>query len=335
MNTLITAFAIAFAAAAASVFVALPILRRLNAVQHIRQDGPASHLAKQGTPILGGVTFIFAVALVSFTVGLPNIKRGDYTALLPLALAAVYGVIGFIDDIEKLRKKHNLGLTASQKFILQLVIALAFVLLVRAAGNLTPNLYIPFANITVPLPEPVYLAFAAFVIVAEVNGANLTDGADGLAAGVTLPIAVCFAAISLLGGAAGGLKASGAGIYSAAFAGGLLGFLLFNMHPAKLFMGETGAQFIGGSVAALAFVLDMPLILITLGFVYFIEALSDVIQVGWFKLSHGKRFFRMAPIHHHFELSGWSEYKLFFVFTGVSAAFAILSYFGVRMRYWV
>ncbi|MDR2420740.1 MAG: phospho-N-acetylmuramoyl-pentapeptide-transferase [Oscillospiraceae bacterium] len=327
MRTLAAAAAVAAAASALSGLVTLPVLRRLKAGQSIREDGPPGHLSKQGTPILGGVTFIFAAALVCFTVGLPNIRGGDYTALLPLALAAIYGAIGFIDDIEKLRKKRNLGLTASQKFILQLAIAVAFVLLVRLEGHLTPNLYIPFVNVSIPLPEPLYLAFAAFVIVAEVNGANLTDGADGLLTGVTVPVAVCFAAIGLVSGS------GGAGIYAAALAGGLLGFLPFNFHPARMFMGETGAQFIGGSVAALAFVLDMPLILITLGFVYFLEALSDVIQVGWFKLSRGKRFFKMAPIHHHFELCGWSEYKLFFAFTGVSAAFAVISYLAARLRY--
>jgi phospho-N-acetylmuramoyl-pentapeptide-transferase len=327
VRTLAAAAAVAAAASALSGLVTLPVLRRLKAGQSIREDGPPGHLSKQGTPILGGVTFIFAAALVCFTVGLPNIRGGDYTALLPLALAAIYGAIGFIDDIEKLRKKRNLGLTASQKFILQLAIAVAFVLLVRLEGHLTPNLYIPFVNVSIPLPEPLYLAFAAFVIVAEVNGANLTDGADGLLTGVTVPVAVCFAAIGLVSGS------GGAGIYAAALAGGLLGFLPFNFHPARMFMGETGAQFIGGSVAALAFVLDMPLILITLGFVYFLEALSDVIQVGWFKLSRGKRFFKMAPIHHHFELCGWSEYKLFFAFTGVSAAFAVISYLAARLRY--
>jgi phospho-N-acetylmuramoyl-pentapeptide-transferase len=327
VRTLAIAAAVAAAASAGSGFVALPVLRRLKAGQSIRQDGPPGHLSKQGTPILGGVTFIFATALVCFAVGLPNMRGGDFTALLPLALASVYGVIGFIDDVEKLRKKRNLGLTASQKFLLQLAIAVAFVLLVRLTGNLAPNLYIPFVNVSLPLPEPLYLAFAAFVIVAEVNGANLTDGADGLLAGVTLPVAACFAAIALASGA------DGAGIYASALAGGLLGFLPFNFHPARMFMGETGAQFIGGSVAALAFVLDMPLILITLGFIYFLEALSDVIQVGWFKLSRGKRFFKMAPIHHHFELCGWSEYKLFFVFAGVSAAFAAVSYLAARLRY--
>jgi phospho-N-acetylmuramoyl-pentapeptide-transferase len=327
VRTLITAALAAAAVSAGVGLVALPILRRLKVGQPIRSDGPQSHLSKQGTPTLGGVTFIFAVAAMCFTVGLPYIKNRDYTALLPLALSMIYGVIGFIDDLEKLRKKQNLGLTASQKFVLQLAIAVAFVLLVRLTGSLTPNLYIPFVGVSIPLPEPVYLAFAAFVIVAEVNGANLTDGADGLLTGVTIPIAVCFAAISLKSGS------GGAGIYSAALAGGLLGFLPFNFHPARMFMGEAAAQFIGGSVAALAFVLDMPLILITLGFIYFVEALSDVIQVGWYKLSHGKRFFKMAPIHHHFELCGWNEYKLFFVFAGVSAAFAVISYWAVRMRY--
>jgi phospho-N-acetylmuramoyl-pentapeptide-transferase len=306
----------------------VPYLRRVKAGQSIREDGPKWHKKKQGTPTLGGIMFIAAIAITGLALTWPMMLDGDFTFLFVFVFALVFAVIGFIDDYEKLKKKQNLGLTSKQKFLLQLVIAIVFVLLLRLFGITTPNLYIPFVNVSIPLPEPLYLVFAAFVIVAEVNGANLTDGADGLASGVTLPIAVACAAISLL---AGGL--TGAGIFSAALAGGLLGFLLFNFHPAKVFMGDTGAQFLGGAVAALAFVLDMPVVLILLGIIYFLEALSDVIQVAYFKLTHGKRFFKMAPLHHHFELSGWNEYKLFFAFTGVSAVFCAIAYFAVRLRY--
>jgi phospho-N-acetylmuramoyl-pentapeptide-transferase len=328
VRVLLTALITGFAATVVAGLIAVPVLRRLKAGQSIREDGPRWHMKKQGTPTMGGITFIFGIAVACFTVGMPNVQRGDYTALFPLAFAVVYAAIGFIDDFEKLRKKQNLGLTSAQKFVLQLAVAVAFVLLVRLTGNLTPNLYIPFVNLYIKLSEPVYLVFAAFVIVAEVNAVNLTDGLDGLAAGVTAPVAVCFAAISMLTE-----TGSGAGIYSAALAGALIGFLLFNFHPAKVFMGDTGSLFLGGSVAALAFVLDMPLILVTLGIIFLLEALSDVIQVCYFKLTHGKRFFKMAPLHHHLELCGWSEYKLFFVFPAVSAAFAVISYFAVRNRY--
>lgn len=330
MTGLLIAFVVAFAASAVMGLVAVPALRKLKAGQSIREDGPRWHMSKQGTPTMGGIIFIFGIAVACFTVGMPRLREGDLTHLFPLAFGLLFAVIGFIDDFEKLRRKQNLGLTAWQKLLLQIAAALVFVYLLRFYGNLTPNLYIPFFNVTKPLNEPVYFVFAAFVIVAEVNAANLTDGVDGLLSGVTIPIAVCFAAISLLTSAA-----VGGGIFAAAMTGALLAFLLFNFHPAKVFMGDTGSLFIGGSVAALAFVFDIPLVLITLGIVYLIEALSDVIQVAYFKLTKGKRFFKMAPLHHHFEMCGWSEYKLFFVFSTVSAIFAVISYFAVRGRYMI
>jgi len=328
MTALLISFIVSFAASALMGLVAVPALRRMKAGQSIREDGPRWHMSKQGTPIMGGIIFIFGIAVACFTIGMPRLREDDMTHLFPLAFGLLFAGIGFADDFEKLRRKQNLGLTAWQKLILQIVAALVFVFLVRLQGNLTPNLFIPFANVTIPLSEPVYFVFAAFVIVAEVNAANLTDGVDGLLSGVTIPIGICFAAISLLG-----TVAVGAGIYAAALVGGLLAFLLFNFHPAKVFMGDTGSLFIGGSVAALAFVFDIPLILITLGIVYLIEALSDVIQVVYFKVTKGKRFFKMAPLHHHFEMCGWSENKLFVVFTVFSAVFAVISYLAVRGRY--
>ena len=328
MTALLISFIVSFAASALMGLVAVPMLRRLKAGQSIREDGPRWHMSKQGTPIMGGIIFIFGIAVACFTIGMSRLREGDLTHLFPLAFGLLFAGIGFADDFEKLRRKQNLGLTAWQKLILQIVAALVFVFLVRLQGNLTPNLFIPFVNVTIPLSEPVYFIFAAFVIVAEVNAANLTDGVDGLLSGVTIPIGICFAAISLLG-----TVAVGAGIYAAALVGGLLAFLLFNFHPAKVFMGDTGSLFIGGSVAALAFVFDIPLVLITLGIVYLIEALSDVIQVVYFKATKGKRFFKMAPLHHHFEMCGWSENKLFVVFTVFSAVFAVISYLAVRGRY--
>ena len=328
MTEILIAGGAAFGVTAVIGLFLVPFLRRVKAGQSIREDGPKSHLTKAGTPSMGGFMFIIAITVVGLVLTLPMMKNGDFSFLLVLAFALVFAGIGFVDDLEKLKKKQNMGLTAKQKFLLQLVIAVVFVLLLRLFNFVTPNLYIPFANVSLPLPEPVYLVFAAFVIVAEVNGANLTDGADGLASGVTLPIVVACAAISLLAGVV-----TGAGIFAGALAGGLLGFLLFNFHPARVFMGDTGAQFLGGAVAALAFVLDVPLLLILLGFIYFVEALSDVIQVTYYKATHGKRFFKMAPIHHHFELSGWNEYKIFFAFSFVSAVFCAVAYFAVRLRY--
>ena len=177
------------------------------------------------------------------------------------------------------------------------------------------------------LPEVIYFVFAAFVIVGCVNAVNITDGIDGLAAGVSVPVAVFYAAVAFL------WAKESLGIFSAALAGGLCGFLVFNFHPAKIFMGDTGSLFLGGAVCALALAMDMPLVLIPLGIVYIVETLSDIIQVAYFKLTHGKRIFKMAPLHHHLEMCGWSEYKIFAVFTGISAVFAVISYLGVCNRY--
>ena len=183
---------------------------------------------------------------------------------------------------------------------------------------------VPFFNTEFTLPKIVYYIAATFIIMGTVNAANLTDGIDGLATGVTIPIACFFTAAAFMAGS------QSVSVLSAAFAGGLLGFLIYNYNPAKVFMGDTGSLFIGGMVSGLAFVLDIPLIIIVVGLVYFIEALSDILQVGYFKLTHGKRIFKMAPIHHHFELCGWSEKKIFYVFSGVTLVLAALSVYGVR-----
>jgi phospho-N-acetylmuramoyl-pentapeptide-transferase len=320
--------AIAFAAAAAAGLIILPVLRRVKAGQSIRDDGPKWHMTKQGTPIMGGFIFIIGAAAACVAAGMTTQTQAS-TILFIFAFALVFGAIGFLDDYEKVRRRQNLGLTALQKLLLQLAVAVAFILLMRLAGNLTPNLYIPFANVSIPLPEPLYLVVAAFVIVAEVNAVNLTDGVDGLCTGVTIPVCIAFAAIAYVWGA----EYLGIGIFASALCGGLAGFLLYNFHPAKIFMGDTGSLFLGGAVCGMAFALDMPMILLPLGVIYLIETLSDVIQVVYFKLSHGRRIFKMAPIHHHLEMNGWSEHKLFFVFTLVSAAFAVISFLGVYRRF--
>lgn len=322
-------FLVAFAAAAASGLVVVPALRRMKAGQSIKENGPVWHMSKQGTPTMGGIIFIIGIAVSVFTVGMPEILKGNYTNIFVLVFALIFGAIGFFDDYQKLKKKNNTGLSAGQKFILQIAAAVAFVLLLRFTGHLTPNLYVPFVGATIKLNEVVYFVFSAFVIVGCVNAVNLTDGVDGLATGVSIPVALCYMAVA----AAWGYKAQG--IFSAALAGGLAGFLIFNFHPAKVFMGDTGSLFLGGAVCAMAFAMDMPLILIPLGIVYIIETLSDVLQVAYFKATHGKRIFKMAPIHHHFEMCGWSEYKVFAVFSGVSAVFAVISYLGVFRRFGV
>lgn len=327
MITMILAFAVSFVISVITAKILIPLLRRAKAGQSIREDGPVWHMSKQGTPTMGGIIFIAGIIIACITVGFSFIMDGDLRHIFVLVFALIYGAIGFLDDYEKLKKKQNLGLTAIQKFMLQLVAAVAFVFLLRYNGYLNPNLYIPFINKTIPVWEPLYFIFAAFVIIGTVNAVNLTDGVDGLATGVSIPVAVCYAAVAAYWGY------TTVGLFAAALAGGLVAFLLFNFHPAKVFMGDTGSLFLGGAVAALAFVMDMPLVLVPLGIVYIIEALSDIIQVLYFKLTHGKRVFKMAPLHHHFEMSGWNEYKVFGVFSAVSLIFAVIAFLGVFERY--
>lgn len=332
---LILAFVIAFIVASGVGVFLVPYLRRMKAGQSIKTDGPTWHMSKNGTPTMGGVMFIVAVTVVCLTVGFSYMLEGEYGHIFCLLFALVFGAIGFLDDYEKLKKKQNLGLTAKQKFLLQLVAAVAFIFLLRRFGYVTPNLYIPFWNVFYPIPEPIYVIFAAFVIVGTVNAVNLTDGVDGLATGTSLPVCLFFVAVTILWGEA---YRPALGVFASALAGGLLGFLLYNFNPAKVFMGDTGSLFLGGAIAAMAFAYDMPLILVTLGIVYIIETLSDIIQVTFFKLTHGKRVFKMAPFHHHLEMGGWTgkkwrERELFALFTGTSTVFAILSFIGIFHRF--
>ena len=237
-------------------------------------------------------------------------------------------MIGFVDDYRKVRQHQNEGLTAKQKFILQLAAAVLFLSLMRYEGLLSNELYVPFFNVAFTLNWILYLIFAAFVIVGCVNAVNLTDGVDGLATGVTFVVMVFFTVTGVLW-SEHGMQA----LFPAAMAGGLMAFFLYNHHPAKVFMGDTGSLFLGGAVAALGFTFGTPLILIPVGVVYIAETLSDIIQVAYFKATHGKRFFKMAPLHHHLELSGWSETKLVVVFSGITAVCCVLAYLGVRARY--
>lgn len=314
--------------------VLIPVLRRVKAGQSIKEDGPTWHMSKQGTPTMGGLMFIGGIAAAVFTIGLPDLTAGRWSGAMVLCFALVFGAIGFIDDYAKVKKKQNTGLSAPQKFLLQVAVSIAFTVLLRYAGYLTPNLYVPFFNAYLILPWWLYMVFAAFVMVSTVNAVNLTDGVDGLAAGVTLPVSAFFTALAVWGCYFWQKPEYGTlAIFSAALFGGLAGFLLFNFHPAKVFMGDTGSLFLGGTVCGLAFALDIPLIIVVVGIIYVAEDLSDIIQVTYFKATHGKRVFRMAPLHHHFELGGWSEKKLFFVFSGFTSIFCLLAFLGVLARY--
>ena len=326
--TCILSFIVAFGVAAIVGQILIPLLRKWKAGQSIREDGPTWHMSKQGTPTMGGLMFILAIGVALALAGWEELRRGNWNHWYVFLFALVFGAIGFIDDFQKLRHHANEGLTAPQKFLLQLAAAIVFTTLLRREGYLTPDLYIPFLNVEiVGIPWVVFMVFAAFVMVGTVNAVNLTDGIDGLATGVTLPVALFYMAVSAWFGR------TDLAVLSAALAGGLAAFLIYNFHPAKVFMGDTGSLFLGGMVCGLAFALDIPLVLPIVGLVYVAEVLSDIIQVVYFKKTGGKRFFRMAPLHHHLELGGWSETKLFCVFSGVTLVLCGLAFLGVMNRY--
>ena len=306
----------------------IPALVRLKAGQSIKEIGPTWHMSKQGTPTMGGLMFIIGIGVAILIFGWSGMLEGDFTHLYVYLFALVFGVIGYIDDYEKVKHHQNTGLTSIQKFLLQLAAAIVFLCLMRYEGMLSPNLYIPFFHTHIVMNWVVYLIFAAFVIVGTVNAVNITDGVDGLSSSVTVPVAAFFA---ILGYVWSGYTQLG--VFGGAMVGGLFGFLLYNHYPAKVFMGDTGSLFLGGAVAALAFAYDMPLILLLVGIVYICETMSDIIQVAYFKLTHGKRVFKMAPLHHHFEMCGWNERKVVAVFTTVSLIFCVLAYLGVYNRF--
>ena len=331
---ILVAAVVAFVISAVIGKFLVPALRRWKAGQSSKEDGPTWHMSKQGTPTMGGLLFILATIIVVLVVNGPAILSGDWTSVIVLVFALVFGAIGFLDDYAKIKKKENTGLTAGQKFLLQLAAAILFIVLLRKCGILSPNLYVPFFGVELHLPWVVYLIFAVLVITGTVNAVNITDGLDGLSSSVTLPVCAFFAAA--FGWAWVKWQQSGTAgmaVFAAALFGGLVGFLVYNHYPAKVFMGDTGSLFLGGAVCGMAFALDLPLILILVGIIYIIETLSDIIQVTYFKATHGKRIFRMAPLHHHLEMGGWNEKKVVFVFASISLVFCILAFFGVMGRF--
>lgn len=324
MEKLLLAFAVSFVLTLVIGRFVLAELRKLKAGQEIRADGPTWHQSKAGTPTMGGVMFILGVGVTVFVLGWGDMLRGVFTHLYIFLFALVFGMIGFVDDYRKVRQHQNEGLTAKQKFVLQLAAAILFLSLMRYEGLMTNELYVPFFRVSFTLNWIVYLIFAAFVIVGCVNAVNLTDGVDGLATGVTFVVMVFFAVTGVLWENHGTQA-----LFPAAMAGGLAAFFVYNHHPAKVFMGDTGSLFLGGAVAALGFTFGTPLILIPVGIIYIAETMSDIIQVTYFKATHGKRFFKMAPLHHHLELSGWSESKLVAVFSAITAVGCVLAYWGM------
>ena len=328
MTQAITALAVSFVLTLVIGKFLIPELRKLKAGQEIREDGPTWHAGKAGTPTMGGIMFIVGTGVAVFVLGWRQMLQGEFIHLYVYLFALIFGLIGFVDDYRKVRQHQNEGLTAKQKFVLQLAAAVVFLCLMRYEELLTNQLYIPFFNTTVTINWIVYLVFAAFVIVGCVNAVNLTDGIDGLAGSVTAVTCVFFLAAGLLA------KLTTLSLFASALFGGLLAFVAgYNHHPAKCFMGDTGSLFLGGAVAAMAFALDMPLVLIPVGIVYILETLSDIIQVAYFKATHGKRFFKMAPLHHHLEKCGWSEWRIVGVFSAVTAVCSVLAWLGVQGRF--
>lgn len=308
------AYALIIAFIACVVLGAFVIPKLHNFGQNVRDDGPKSHLKKQGTPSMGGIFMIgaFAIATLFFVKDNPD-------AIVVLLITVGYGLVGFLDDYIKVVKKRSLGLRAWQKVVFQLIVTILFAIYLLKMNDFGTEIYVPFTKGFYINLGWLYVPFLFFVMVGTVNSVNLTDGLDGLASGVTVLVATYFVFIAYAVNK-GLIPVCGAAI------GALLGFLLFNSYPAKVFMGDTGSLALGGFVASVAILTKMPIMLVIVGFVYVCESLSVMIQVGYFKLTGGKRIFKMAPIHHHFELSGLQGIKVVELFTIATAVLCLLGF---------
>lgn len=300
---------------ASSVFtsIEIPILKHRQFQQFIREEGPKSHLAKEGTPTMGGIAIVAALIL-GCIVG----REFSIDTVVMLIVTILFGFIGFTDDYIKVAKKHNLGLRAWQKLVLQITFAVGLAIYMAYYSGEGTNVWVPFINTYVDFGG-MYIPFVAFVVVAMANSVNLTDGLDGLSSGVTALVAFFFAIVAVE------FSQSSAGVFACALSGACLGFLIFNKYPAKLFMGDTGSMALGGALAAVAIVMKAELLLPIAGLIYVMEALSVIIQVVSFK-STGKRVFKMAPIHHHFEMCGMKEKNVVFMFWFVTAVCCVVAY---------
>jgi phospho-N-acetylmuramoyl-pentapeptide-transferase len=300
--------------------IIVPLLKKLKVGQIEREDGPESHLTKQGTPTMGGVIIALAIIMLVVFIFYSYAKDEIELAkkLIPLAIMAIgFGFIGFIDDIKKLVFKNTKGLKPAYKMIGLLAIAVIYVIYLIKIINLGTDTYIPILKIYIHLPTWFYIPFAILVILATTNAINLTDGVDGLCPTVSAVIITCLTVIAIV------FNIKEVVIFGTIVIGICLGFLLFNMHPAKVFMGDTGSLLLGGVIAAMALYLKMPLLLIIIAFIPVLETLSVIMQVLYFKKT-GNRFFKMAPLHHHFELSGWGENKVVSVFGLITLLFCII-----------
>jgi phospho-N-acetylmuramoyl-pentapeptide-transferase len=301
--------------------IIIPFLRRLKWGQYVRNNGPKSHLRKTGTPTMGGIVILLGIVLTSV------IYLKDNKDIIPVLFATVgFGLIGFLDDYLKIVMKRSMGLKVWQKLLGQILVTIIFVIYFTYYTEVGTSVLIPFSG---GFEEGYYLEtgiwfvpMMIFIMLGTVNGANFTDGLDGLAASVTLQITTFFSVAAIVVG-------SSISPITNAAAGSLLGFLVFNIYPARVFMGDTGSLALGGFVAASAFMLKMPLFLIIVGLIYLIEVISVILQIVYFRITGGKRIFRMAPIHHHFELCGWSEMKVVSIFSIATALCCIIALLGI------
>ena len=304
----------------------IPVLKSRKIGQKIYDIGPRWHKGKEGTPIMGGLGFIIATVIGIAAISGVYLYFGREKELLgvwlTLALALLNGLIGFFDDYTKLIKKQNQGFLAWQKLVLQLLVAAVYLWAMSACGFIDTALEIPYFDIELELGI-FYYFFAILFIAGMVNSVNLTDGIDGLCSSVSAVVGAFFAVVAFV------MLRPELAIFPATVIGGTVGFLMYNFYPAKIFMGDTGSLYLGGAVVGMAFLIEEPLIIMIAGIIYLIEVASVILQVGYFKITHGKRIFKMAPIHHHFEKCGWSEVKIVGVFTLITAIACVLAYLGL------
>ncbi len=316
-NTVLMSVIISFAISVVMGPVVIPFLKRLKVGQTVREEGPETHLKKNGTPTMGGILILISVVVTS----LFFVK--DHPKIIPiLFLTLGFGLVGFLDDYIKVVLKRSMGLRAWQKMLLQIVVTGVFSFYLIRYTDVPLSMKVPFL-------DGVYLDFGwwnipilFFIVIATVNGTNFTDGLDGLASSVTVLVATFFTVVAI--GTHSGIEP-----ITCAVVGALLGFLLFNVYPASVFMGDTGSLALGGFVAATAYMMQMPIFIVIVGFIYAVEVLSVILQVSYFKLTGGKRIFKMAPIHHHFELCGWSETRVVAAFSIVTALLCLVALMGV------
>lgn len=321
INETILAIIISFAISALLCPVVIPFLHKLKFGQQVRDDGPQAHLKKQGTPTMGGLVILTSIIITSVF----YIPR--YPKIIPVLFVTVgFGIIGFLDDYIKIVMKRSEGLNPKQKLLGQLVITGIFAWYLVNSGEVGTNMLIPFTGgfdggYELDL-KWLFVPAVFFIVLGTDNGVNFTDGLDGLCTSVTILVAT-FLTIVAIG------EDMGISPITGAVVGSLLGFLLFNVYPARVFMGDTGSLALGGFVSAAAFMMEMPIFIAIIGFIYLIEVISVIIQVAYFKKTGGKRFFKMAPIHHHFELCGWSETRVVAVFSIVTAILCLVAYLGL------